>query len=81
MTAAGFAKYALLRMHDDGLICARSGRPSVAELATIGGDGEFRTGAPDTIRTCGLRLRRATLYPAELRVPSAYAVLTRISCE
>jgi hypothetical protein len=25
-------------------------------------------GAPDTIRTCGLRLRRATLYPAELRV-------------
>src|SRR6185437_12775888 len=34
-------------------------------------------GAPDTIRTCGLRLRRATLYPAELRVPaclrSAYA--------
>jgi hypothetical protein len=25
------------------------------------------TGAPDTIRTCGLRLRRATLYPAELR--------------
>ena len=25
-------------------------------------------GAPDTIRTCGLRLRRAALYPAELRV-------------
>ena len=25
-------------------------------------------GAPDTIRTCGLRLRRAMLYPAELRV-------------
>ncbi len=25
-------------------------------------------GAPDTIRTCGLRLRRATLYPAERRV-------------
>jgi len=39
-------------------------------------------GAPDTIRTCGLRLRRATLYPAELRGASAaYAVLTRISCE
>src|SRR5258708_17434121 len=35
-------------------------------------------GAPDTIRTCGLRLRRATLYPAELRVLIAYAVLTRI---
>src|SRR4051812_49603304 len=26
-------------------------------------------GAPDRIRTCGLCLRRATLYPAELRVP------------
>src|SRR5439155_22332410 len=35
-------------------------------------------GAPDTIRTCGLRLRRATLYPAELRVLTAYAVLTRV---
>jgi hypothetical protein len=27
-----------------------------------------KTGAPDTIRTCDLCLRRATLYPAELRV-------------
>jgi hypothetical protein len=36
-------------------------------------------GAPDTIRTCGLRLRRATLYPAELRVLTAYAVLTQIA--
>ena len=27
-----------------------------------------KTGAPDTIRTCGLCLRRAALYPAELRV-------------
>ena len=25
-------------------------------------------GAPDTIRTCGLHLRRVALYPAELRV-------------
>ena len=31
-------------------------------------DGVFRNGAPDTIRTCDLCLRRATLYPAELRV-------------
>ena len=40
-------------------------------------------GAPDRIRTCGLRLRRATLYPAELRVLPAYAVLTRefLRCE
>jgi hypothetical protein len=29
-----------------------------------------RIGGPDTIRTCDLRLRRATLYPAELRVQS-----------
>lgn len=28
----------------------------------------FAFGAPDTIRTCDLCLRRATLYPAELRV-------------
>src|SRR6476469_10778292 len=27
-----------------------------------------RTGAPDRIRTCDLCLRRATLYPTELRV-------------
>jgi hypothetical protein len=29
-------------------------------------------GGPDTIRTCDLRLRRATLYPAELRVRPAF---------
>ncbi len=29
---------------------------------------QYRSGAPDTIRTCDLCLRRATLYPAELRV-------------
>ena len=51
----------------------------VEELADFGGDSEYRNGAPDTIRTCGLRLRRATLYPAELRVLTAYAVLARIS--
>ena len=28
-----------------------------------------KAGAPDKIRTCGLCLRRAALYPAELRVP------------
>src|SRR5256885_8150120 len=28
-------------------------------------------GAPDRIRTCDLCLRRAALYPAELRVPFA----------
>jgi hypothetical protein len=28
----------------------------------------LKIGGPDTIRTCDLRLRRATLYPTELRV-------------
>ena len=28
-----------------------------------------KNGAPGTIRTCGLYLRRVALYPAELRVP------------
>jgi hypothetical protein len=33
---------------------------------------EYRkVGAPDRIRTCDLRLRRAPLYPAELRVLEA----------
>src|SRR4051812_8822166 len=31
-----------------------------------------KTGAPDTIRTCDLCLRRATLYPAELRVRAGH---------
>src|SRR3984893_9800767 len=34
-------------------------------------------GAPDTIRTCDLCLRRATLYPAELRAPGALDSRTR----
>ncbi len=44
---------------------------------------KLAAGAPDRIRTCDLRLRRATLYPAELRVLSAYAMLTRkkLRCE
>ncbi len=33
--------------------------------------GLEKIGAPDRIRTCGLRLRRAALYPAELRVRHA----------
>ena len=43
----------------------------------------LENGAPDWIRTSGLRLRRATLYPAELRVLCAYAMLTRkeLQCE
>ena len=33
-------------------------------------NGPYRNGAPDTIRTCGLYLRRVALYSAELRVPA-----------
>src|SRR4051812_33676521 len=65
--------------------CDRSAAPRrAARLGALyapirqgGPSRQGKIGAPDTIRTCGLRLRRATLYPAELRVPTAYAVLTR----
>ena len=36
----------------------------------------MENGAPIRIRTCDLRLRRATLYPAELRVHTVREVLT-----
>ena len=44
----------------------RQGWSSSPERISRGKIG--KTGAPDTIRTCDLCLRRATLYPAELRV-------------
>jgi hypothetical protein len=34
-------------------------------------------GAPDRIRTCGLCLRRAALYPAELQVPVSAILISR----
>ncbi len=46
----------------------------LVERSLLFGRGEFallflteNNGAPDTIRTCDLPLRRGTLYPAELR--------------
>ena len=39
-----------------------------------------RVGAPSTIRTCDLRLRRATLYPAELWVPIIAITVTALGC-
>ena len=39
-----------------------------AGLAFVGTIIPLNDGAPDRIRTCDLRLRRASLYPAELRV-------------
>src|SRR5258705_6832693 len=58
----------LLRQRISSSVAQRSGSQEIVNSAEFGG--------PDTIRTCGLRLRRATLYPAELRVHIAYAVLT-----
>jgi hypothetical protein len=52
---------------------------SSAKMAGFGVPSSVRSGAPDTIRTCGLHLRRVALYAAELRVHSvAYFVLTLI---
>ena len=43
-------------------------RPGNQRHSTIAIEIIEKIGAPDTIRTCDLCLRRATLYPAELRV-------------
>jgi hypothetical protein len=40
-----------------------------------------KNGAPDRIRTCGLCLRRATLYPAELRAQSPARTTGRLLLE
>ena len=45
---------------------------SSVETAAFGVQNSVRNGAPDRIRTCDLRLRRPTLYPAELRVHSVF---------
>jgi hypothetical protein len=50
-------------LYDNGRVC--DGLRIVSRQSRLHIDD---VGAPDTIRTCGLRLRRATLYPAELRV-------------
>ena len=44
-----------------------------AGLETLEDEKPLENGAPDTIRTCGLCLRRAALYPAELRVQRSAA--------
>ena len=43
----------------------------INEISHLVGNTHGENGAPDRIRTCGLCLRRATLYPAELRVRRA----------
>ena len=43
-------------------------RPATRQITVSSGPGE--NGAPDRIRTYGLCLRRAALYPAELQVPA-----------
>ena len=46
-----------------------------ANLVRVAPEGAYlgEVGAPDTIRTCGLHLRRVALYPAELRVHRNFA--------
>jgi hypothetical protein len=48
--------------------CARSSPLLAQKRRVLACPVLYRSGAPDTIRTCDLCLRRATLYPAELRV-------------
>ena len=53
-----------------------AGTASRAESKAAGASvfaDRYRDGAPDRIRTCDLCLRRAALYPAELRVPGSRA--------
>jgi site-specific DNA recombinase len=47
--------------------CARSSPLQAQKRRVLACPVLYRSGAPDTIRTCDLCLRRATLYPAELR--------------
>src|SRR5579863_3650890 len=47
----------------------------------IGPQSKAKSGAPDRIRTCGLCLRRATLYPAELRAQSPAPTTGRLLLE
>jgi hypothetical protein len=62
MIAATMAHRLAMRNCSLGDRCDRKASvPTAAKSLIIGG--------PDTIRTCDLRLRRATLYPTELRVP------------
>src|SRR5207248_2904611 len=43
-------------------------------------NGPWVNGAPDRIRTCGLRLRRPSLYPAELRARSMQMIDLQAYC-
>src|SRR5262249_33683381 len=47
--------------------------------ARHGPRAEERKSAPDRIRTCGLRLRRPSLYPAELRAHTDLSAEARVS--
>src|SRR5688500_18138163 len=62
----------LILGHSDVKTTERCVNVSDQELLTTDARGFLsrlcvKSGAPDRIRTCGLRLRRPTLYPAELR--------------
>jgi hypothetical protein len=51
----------------DAWFCGDSLPVRVGKSAARGVNSVSRNGAPDTIRTCDLCLRRMALYPAELR--------------
>src|SRR5262245_27434626 len=62
--------------------CAQSewgvGAPR-AERATGGQGPPDQRSAPDRIRTCGLQLRRLSLYPAELRAQRQLVYLEELN--
>jgi hypothetical protein len=45
----------------------RIASPKIVDAIVFNGNRSEKVGAPCRIRTCGLRLRRPSLYPAELR--------------
>ena len=52
----------LIALHFTGIAmvaCERNRTGRLGKSAAFGGDSVYRSGAPDTIRTCDLGLRRA----------------------
>jgi hypothetical protein len=61
--------------HHSGFSAANQrGPPSYIRVTASSIERELSAGAPDKIRTCDLCLRRAALYPAELRARVAISI-------
>ena len=67
-TRVGMQPLLFRRSGNDGKVPARES--SALPMWPQGWPRWRIAGAPDTIRTCDLHLRRVALYPAELRVPA-----------